>query len=408
MSSLDPTVKIRGSLPAERPGPADPTRHLADAGFVLESRLGQGGMGEVWRARDRTGQTVALKVLLHAHEHSSEHLARFQREAAVLASLSHPNIVKLYEYGTVARTPYFTMKLIDGPSLRQYSNQRALTVGDSLRLISSIARAVDYAHRCGVVHRDLKPSNIMLDGGQPTVVDFGIALRHGESLTAQGSVMGTLDYMSPEQTRDSHDVDGRSDTYALGLMLYELLCCELPRGLFKLPSERVAEVPRAVDDALRRALAADPRERFETAGELSDALDAAQTGPPTPAQRPATEQTTRVTLEQDRVQVVLAGALNGTTVAPAAGALSTMLGRGGRRDIVYELGAAIDVPPAAMKPLARVHAMHRERIRRIAVCAPQPMLRGSALVLTAAVPEIAARVFATQLGATKWLAEAAS
>jgi serine/threonine protein kinase len=365
-------------------------------------------MGEVWRARDRLGRTVALKLLLQAHEHRPEHLARFQREAAVLESLSHPNIVQLHEYGTVAQTPYFTMKLIDGPSLRQVLRQRTLPVRESLQLISCIARAVDYAHRCGVVHRDLKPSNIMLDGEQPTVVDFGIALRRGESMTAQGSVMGTLDYMSPEQTRDSHAVDGRSDTYALGMMLYELLCGELPRGLFKLPSERVADVPREVDDALRRALAADPLERFGTAGELSDALDAAQQGPQTAAEAPTTEKATRVTLEQDRVQVVLAGALNGTTVAPAAGALSTMLGRGGRRDIVYELGAALDVPPAAMKPLARVHALHRERIRRIAVCAPQPMLRGSAMVLAAAVPEIAARVFATQSGATRWLAEVAS
>jgi serine/threonine protein kinase len=407
MPSLDPTVKMRGGAPVERAPVSDPARDLTDAGFMLEAMLGRGGMGEVWRARDRSGRPVALKLLLQTQEQSFEHLARFQREAAVLARLTHPNIVRLHEYGTAARTPYFTMKLIEGPTLRQMISSRALAPHESLEVISCVGRAIDYAHRCGVVHRDLKPSNVMLDGTQPTVVDFGIALREGEQMTTQGSVMGTLDYMPPEQTRDSHAVDGRADTYALGMMLYELLCGELPRGLFKLPSERVAEVPPAVDDAIRQALASDPRDRFVTTGELSDALDAARGAVQLLPQAAAAPPRPRVTLEDDRVEVVLAGALNGTTMAPTAGVLSTMLSRGGRRDIVYELAAAADIPPAAMKPLARVHTVHRERIRRIALCAPQPMLRGSALVLAAAVPQISTRVFATHGGATRWLAEVA-
>ncbi|HEX9166399.1 MAG TPA: protein kinase [Gemmatimonadales bacterium] len=267
--------------------------------YRLERELGEGGMATVYLARDlRHDRDVALKVL-------KPELAavlgpeRFLREIRVTARLQHPNLLPLYDSGAADGALFYVMPLVRGESLRdRLTRERMLPVDETVRLVRQVAGALDYAHRQGVVHRDIKPENILLQDGEAMLSDFGIALAVAEAgggrLTGTGLSIGTAQYMSPEQATAERDVDARSDIYSLGAVAYEMLAGEPPvtgisaRAIVaKLLTERPTPlrvvrdaVPAAVEQAVMRALAKAPTDRFATARDFAAALTAAPTDEP--------------------------------------------------------------------------------------------------------------------------------
>ena len=192
--------------------------------FLLESLVGTGGFGDVWKARDPSlGRLVALKLL---RQDDPENAARFLREAQAAAALAHPNIVRVYESGTIGDQPFIAMEFIDGPTL---ATARGAT-RETVERIRDAARALHYAHERGIVHRDVKPENLMLEGSRVLVMDFGLARTvHASGLTAAGMAIGTPNFMSPEQARgDLAAIDPRSDVYSLGATLFALLAARPP------------------------------------------------------------------------------------------------------------------------------------------------------------------------------------
>jgi serine/threonine protein kinase len=264
---------------------------LADR-YRIERELGRGGMAVVYAAEDlKHRRRVAIKVL-DPHLSATIGHERFLREIAVAAALQHPHILPLYDSGDADGLLYYVMPLVDGPSLRaRIARDRQLPVDEAIRIATQVAGALDYAHGRGVVHRDIKPENILLDGENALVADFGIAKTldaAGEALTATGIAIGTPAYMSPEQSSGEHGVDGRTDTYALACVVYEMLAGEPPftgvsaqaviakRFASAAPSLRIVRetVPVAVDRAVARALARVPADRFASPTEFARALSA--------------------------------------------------------------------------------------------------------------------------------------
>jgi serine/threonine-protein kinase len=259
-------------------------------------------MAEVWEARDEVlGRAVAVKML-HSHLASDRSfLERFRREAIAAARLAHPNVVATYDTGTDGGDAFIVMELVHGRTLRQVlSEQGALSPHRVVEIGSQVASALDYAHRAGVVHRDVKPANILLcDDGRAKVADFGIAKAAIEAiedatsggspaatdLTASGAIVGTAKYLSPEQV-NGQAIDGRSDVYALGVVLYEMLCGRAPfsgetdvavalqhLSANPLPPRQVrAGIPRSLEVVVLRAMAKRPEDRYASAAELESAL----------------------------------------------------------------------------------------------------------------------------------------
>ena len=225
------------------------------ADYEVLDAIAAGGMGTVFRARQEAlRRTVALKVM-HAGLHSKDSLRRFELESEILANLRHPGIAQVFDAGVHegagGSIPYFAMEYIDGPPLTDHVRRADLDVEAILRLMASVADAVDHAHQRGIVHRDLKPSNILVDSsGQPKVLDFGVARAAGSELqvtspmTQEGMLIGTIRYMSPEQTEgDPSLVDQRSDIYALGVILFELLSGRSP---YELDGTSIYEAVRTI------------------------------------------------------------------------------------------------------------------------------------------------------------------
>ncbi|MFQ3535516.1 MAG: protein kinase [Aggregatilineales bacterium] len=255
--------------------------------------LGKGGMAAVYRARQASvNRDVAIKVIKPDLVESEEFKVRFSREAQVIAALSHPHILKVFDYGQHGDVVYLVMELLNGGSLADLLRKGGrLPLTEVTRLLEQIGGALDYAHRRAIVHRDLKPQNVLLDEeGNAFLTDFGIAKLLGETsgLTQSGTAMGTPAYMSPEQWR-GQNVDGRADIYALGVMLYEMLAGRVPfmgdtpysmmhMHVFEaLPSIRMArpDLPEAVQGVLAKSMAKDRDERFSTAGEMVNVFKAA-------------------------------------------------------------------------------------------------------------------------------------
>jgi len=265
--------------------------------YELLGVIGRGGMGVVHRARHRRlGHQVALKILpVHRHSDAAS-TSRFEREFAAVGKLHHPNIVKAYDAGDANGLHFLVMELIDGVNLHQLvKRQGPLQVADACEIIRRAALGLHHAHQHGLVHRDMKPSNVLLSRrGEVKVLDLGLALlqddHHGEELTCTGQVMGTLDYMSPEQAADSHRVDHRTDLYGLGCTLFKLLTGHPPFSGrdYRSPaakilahaniepprlSEHCDGIPEELDELVSCLLEKDPERRPATTKELADCLE---------------------------------------------------------------------------------------------------------------------------------------
>jgi serine/threonine protein kinase len=263
--------------------------------YELRAELGRGGMATVYRAyQPAVDRDVAIKVIHAAILHDPSALDRFRREARLIARLEHPHILPVYDFDGLTNPPYIVMRYLDRGTLRDLLLARRLPLGEAARLVSQVAAALDYAHQQGIVHRDIKPSNLLIDRhGNVMVSDFGIArmvvaAQAEGPITSSGAIVGTPDYMAPEQAMGRLDVDGRADVYALGVLAFQLLTGQLPyhadqpMGVLmqhlnaSIPSPRTLSptLPSAADELARRALAKAAGERFATAGELAAAFTA--------------------------------------------------------------------------------------------------------------------------------------
>lgn len=257
--------------------------------YRVSEMLGRGGMGAVFLAEDlRLGRMVAIKVLRPELAEESASVARFQREVRIAALLDHPNIIPVYAVEEVGDLHYFVMKYLRGNSLDELLQEQLLPVEQSRRILWQAARGLGHAHRRGVIHRDVKPSNIMVDeNGQAVITDFGIskAVHSNTHYTSTGQMLGTPQYLSPEQARDL-PADGRSDQYSLAVVGYQMLVGRPPvvaetvhsllyKHIYEVPTPARAarpEVPADLSDALQRALSKKPEERFGTLEEFADAV----------------------------------------------------------------------------------------------------------------------------------------
>ncbi len=242
-------------------------------GLEVVGLLGRGGMGVVYKARQPAlDRMVALKILTKKMALDPDFQGRFIREAKALASLSHPNIVGVYDFGAENGLFFFAMEFVDGVSLRQVVRDRKLTSDQALKLVPQLCDALEYAHGEGVVHRDIKPENILLDRkGRVKIADFGLAKITGQDIAVQltqtNMVMGTPHYMAPEQIENPKSVDHRADIYSMGVVFYEMLTGELPIGRFEPPSKKVA-VDVRIDDVVLRTLEKEPARRYQHASEV--------------------------------------------------------------------------------------------------------------------------------------------
>ncbi|KAF0240578.1 MAG: serine/threonine protein kinase [Planctomycetota bacterium] len=244
-------------------------------GLRIEAVVGRGGMGVVYAAlQANLGRKVALKLLSPSLAADPDFVERFQREAQALASLSHPGIVGIHEFGFEDGRPFLVMEFVEGVNLRSLLRDKRMAPAEALRLVPQICDALEYAHGRGVVHRDIKPENILVTAdGRVKIADFGLAkLADAQSsLTRSDVVMGTPHYMAPEQVENPKSVDHRADIYALGVVFYEMLTGELPLGRFAAPSTK-ADVDEHLDRIVMKSLEKEPGKRFQHASEVSQAL----------------------------------------------------------------------------------------------------------------------------------------
>ena len=268
--------EVRPPIP-EVTGPAAPTPVFQ--GYDLVERLGQGGMGEVWKARRRSdGLVVAIKVLSAELAKDQSLLFRFEKEVAALAALDHPGIVKLVGHDFQRCPPFFAMELCDGETLRERMSNPSFNVAQRLAVFSELCHVLAHAHERGVIHRDLKPDNVLFDAAGPLkLIDFGLAtLVNGDpryQLTQTAMTMGTVDYMPPEQRTDARSVDARGDVWSLGIILYELMSGTLPVGHFKPLTDRMPGLDPRLDQLVREALVSDRETRMQTAEEMARRVD---------------------------------------------------------------------------------------------------------------------------------------
>ena len=248
-------------------------------GYEIEALLGRGGMGAVYRARQVSlSRTVAIKLLPFALGVREDFAERFRREATALARLNHPHIVAVHDFGQADDGHYFmVMEFVEGSDLAARLRERGpLPPEDALAIVRQVCEALDYAHTRGVVHRDIKPANILLDAaGRVKVSDFGIAQFGSDEttppLTGTGALIGTPDYTAPEQLAHSEGADHRADIFSVGMMLYELLTGQLPRGVFR-PVSEIVPAARGLDRVITRALQSDPARRYPSAAEMRGEL----------------------------------------------------------------------------------------------------------------------------------------
>jgi eukaryotic-like serine/threonine-protein kinase len=309
---------------------------VVDGRYRVLSRLGSGGMADVYLAEDTLlGRQVALKVLHQRFAQDQEFVERFRREASSAAGLSHPNVVGVFDRGEWDGTYYIAMEYLPGRSLKAVIREHgALSPSDAIDVAIQILLALRFAHRRGIIHRDIKPHNVILDEeGRAKVTDFGIARAGASDMTMTGSIMGTAQYLSPEQAQ-GHAVSESSDLYAVGVVLYELLTGRVPFegesavtvalkqvSVEPVPPSRLnPQVSPALDAVVMRALAKDPAARFASAQELIAALQQARAGV-APAPAPVRDDGAPPTAATALLMPPIAAAVVGAAAAGPPGAL---------------------------------------------------------------------------------------
>src|SRR5215471_4832784 len=262
---------------------------LFDGRYRIMRKLGTGGMANVYLAEDQElGRRVAIKILDDRHASDEQFIERFRREAKNAAGLSHPNIVSIYDRGEAEGTYYIAMEYLDGRSLKELILTRGpAPVSVAVDYARQMLSALRFAHRNGIVHRDIKPHNVLVDAeGHLKVTDFGIARAGASQMTEEGSIIGTAQYLSPEQARGTQ-VDQTSDLYSLGIVLYEMLTGQVPfsgdtpveiamKHLSATPPSLRAkrpDIPESLEMVVMRALAKDPAQRYQSAEEMDADLE---------------------------------------------------------------------------------------------------------------------------------------
>ncbi len=271
------------------------TGELYDGRYRLERRIGSGGMADVWLAEDGSlNRQVAIKILADRYTQDEGFVERFRREATAAAGLNHPNIVAIYDRGQAEGTYYIAMEYVDGPTLKEEITARApLPEADAITYAQQALQALEFAHRRGVIHRDVKPHNMMITPeGMLKMTDFGIArAANTVEMTEVGSIVGTAQYLSPEQAR-GQPVGPQSDIYSMGIVLYEMVTGELPfngGSAVEIAMKQVNDPPPpptrknrllspALEQVIMRALAKDPALRFRSAREMADELERVRRG----------------------------------------------------------------------------------------------------------------------------------
>ena len=335
---------------------------LFDGRYRIVRKLGSGGMANVYLAEDEDlGRRVAIKILNDRYANDDLFIERFRREAKSAAGLSHPNIVSIYDRGEAEGTYYIAMEVIEGRSLKELILTRgALPVDTAIGYAKQLLEALRFAHRHGIIHRDIKPHNVLVSADQHVkaneprlkVTDFGIA-RHGASqMTEAGSIMGTAQYLSPEQARGA-PVTAASDLYSAGVVLYEMLTGKVPftgdsaieiamkhvNELPRPPSKLRAEIPPELDQIVLRALAKEPEDRYQTADEFIEDLERVEAGLPI-SRATATAATALLVAPVGDATEVLSAESPTRVVAPPPSAPTTP-----RRPPTYPPAGGYDEPP---------------------------------------------------------------
>jgi tRNA A-37 threonylcarbamoyl transferase component Bud32 len=305
------------------PAPAE----LAEQFLQLEiiELLGQGGMGAVYKARQRQlDRFVALKILPPQVGRTETFAERFTREARSLARLNHPHIVTVHDFGRTAEgLYYFIMEFVDGTDLRQAIRSGSIKPVEALAIVPQVCEALQYAHEEGIVHRDIKPENILLDKkGRVRIADFGLAKLLDKpptayTLTQAQQRMGTPHYMAPEQIEHPGQVDHRADIYSLGVVFYEMLTGQLPIGRFALPSEKV-RVDVRLDEVVLKSLEHEPERRYQHASEIKTDVEAIPSGGQPSTSGPVAsegEEAAKRRLRIPAIGLMISGAVNFLTLA---------------------------------------------------------------------------------------------
>lgn len=341
--------------------------------YTLVSRLGSGGMADVWLADDAMlERQVALKFLHESFSRDASFVERFRREAHAAAGLQHPNIVGVYDRGETDDRHWIAMEYVEGAALNELI-ERGLAIGEAVEIIRQVLSGARYAHEHGIVHRDLKPQNVLIDReGRARVTDFGIARAGVSSITQTGSVLGTAQYLSPEQAQ-GFDVTPAADIYSVGVVLYETLTGRVPfeaESPVAVALKQVSEAPRppsehnpkvlpALDAVVLTALAKDPANRFASAAEFIRALDAAEADPGVTTATTAYAPVAVVGSEEERGgwitrrRVVILAALALLAAALAAFALTR--------------SEQVNVPPVIGEPVSEARAELERRGFEVAV-----------------------------------------
>ncbi|QAT82704.1 serine/threonine protein kinase [Corallococcus coralloides] len=351
MSSFEPTAISRSRPPD------------LVSGYRLEKLVGAGGMGEVHKATQLSlGRTVAVKLLNPDLAKDPSFIARFQKEAAALATLSHPHVVSIVDKGKTDNTYYLVMEFVDGPSLRELMRNPSMDTPALLRRMLEICRAIEYAHGRGVIHRDLKPENILLDqqaGGIAKVSDFGLASFLDDAsaasrfaLTSTHVSMGTISYMAPEQRVDAKSADARADIFSLGVILYETFTGEVPLGTFDPPSRKRPGLDARVDAIVMRCLKPDPDERYPSVTALIADLEPLVPGSLLSMPPLRLTRWQRAKAAMRRAARVTAQTAAGVTVLAAVGVLGVAYHRSGQVRVPLPLpGKAIMAEQSGLKVL---------------------------------------------------------
>jgi serine/threonine protein kinase len=359
--------------------------------YKIEEKIGEGGMGAVYRGVDTMlDREVAIKALRPELASQDSIVERFRTEAVTLAKLNHPNIATLFSLFRHGEELYMVLEFVRGETLDSILKRRgALPAAEAIPVFCQVLDGIDHAHELGIVHRDIKPANMMLtEKGTLKVLDFGIARLLGSArMTRAGNIIGTLEYMAPEQVR-GQETDGRSDIYALGMMLYEVLTGRLPFDsenefeLMKMQTEQMPvnprelnpNIPEAVEEAIMRAIRKDPSERFQTAGDFREMLQESGLGT-TAVMHGASGTYRRSSTSPSEPPVSDPGAVSGEAALSGAGAT--------------RLADAVANPPRMPQPT---------RVATAAATAPNPTRLATAAPQAMAAPAVASPSFFSKLG----------